>query len=108
MSSSETIDERGFNLIYGIRCLFSPFNFTAANFKKGPTITQSASYGMDSCPFALVITFPHQLHGVHLIGYLNKVVYVSEIRQRDSTRTFLPVIQIMIVLSLFCICSAWP
>ena len=32
--------------------------FTIVNIKKGPTITDSASYSMSSCPFSIVIAIP--------------------------------------------------
>ena len=32
--------------------------FTIAKIKKGPTITDSASYSMGSCPFSIVIAIP--------------------------------------------------
>ena len=32
--------------------------FTIVNIKKGPTITDSASYSLSSCPFSIVIAFP--------------------------------------------------
>ena len=38
--------------------LLGPLNFTIVKLKRRPAITCSASYGVDSCPFILVITHP--------------------------------------------------
>ena len=54
--------------------------FTIVNIKKGPTITDSASYSMSSCPFSIVIAIPEWFNDFsytnnmsHNIGWLGLV-----------------------------------
>ena len=51
--SSEPTDN-----IYCFIVYYGPLHFYNCNIKKGPTITDSASYSRDSCPFSIVNAFP--------------------------------------------------
>ena len=58
--------------------------FTIVNIKKGPTITDSASYSMSSCPFSIVIAIPEWFNDFSYANKNNRHLSKTKIQRLHS------------------------